>query len=281
MSVFPSAAVSPAADIIAARADPTGRADIAGRLPDRMLHFKEDNLKRKTREALSITAEHAAHAIHILIAEGKLAAKDVTRALKRRKAMIRELRERLAALESGVASRVVQTRKAVPRKAGRKKPKLSAATRAKYRQQGRYLAAIRRLSKQDRARIKSIRTKAGAGAAINAAGEVARKKEIARSTRGKASTQRVAKKAAVARKQKRHPGSGTRPTTVQANTKKVAKKAAMATEQKQHPGTGTESRSDTSAPAQREEGHRLPNLRNPEHEARGPAGVLRDSLPQG
>ena len=39
--------------------------------------FEEDCLKRKTQKILKLTAEHAAHALHILIADGKLAAKDV------------------------------------------------------------------------------------------------------------------------------------------------------------------------------------------------------------
>jgi hypothetical protein len=228
-------------------------------------------LKRKTREALNLTAGHAARALHALIADGKLAARDVTTALKRRKKLIKELKDRLAALESGAVPTTAQARKAVPRKAARNKPRLSAATRAKYRQQGQYLAAIRGLSKQNRARIKSIRTRAGVGAAIKAAEELARKKEFARSTRSKAGTRKVAKKAAVARKQKRHTSTSTRPITVKANTKKVAKKAPIATEQEQRLGTDTEGRINTSAPAQKAEGHGLPSVSNPEHEGRGPA----------
>lgn len=241
-------------------------------------------MKRRTRKALKLTAEHAARALHALVADGKLAAQDVITALKRREKLIKELKDRFAAFEVKGVAAMTQVRRAVTRKAGRKKPKLSAATRAKYRQQGRYLAAIRRLSKVDRAKIKRLRTRAGAVAAIKAAGELARKKEIARSTRRTASTQKVATKAAVTRKQERHAGAGTRPTTVKASTKRVAKKAAaMAIEPRRHLGAGTESGSDTFAPApiQRAEGHGLPNLGNPEHEARGPAGALRESNPQG
>ena len=61
------------------------------------------------------------------------------------------------------------TAKAAKRAAKRRKPRISAATRKMYQQQGRYMAAVRQLPKADRAKIKAIREKSGVRAAIAAA----------------------------------------------------------------------------------------------------------------
>ena len=134
---------------------------------------KEVQLRRMATGAPRFSAKDAAQALHVLIGDGKLAVRDVASALKRREAMIRELRGRLATLEAGVAATVGTVERNVARKV-RRKPKLSAATRAKYRQQGRYLAAVRRLSKNSRAKVKAIREKAGVRAAIAAAKTMAK-----------------------------------------------------------------------------------------------------------
>ena len=124
-------------------------------------------MKRRIRTTLKITAEHAAHALHLLVAEGKIAAKDVTNALKRREALIGELRKRLGALEAGA---MVKAKAGVKKGRGRRRQrKISAATRAKFRAQGRYMAAVRRLPTAARAKVKAIRGKSGIGAAIAAA----------------------------------------------------------------------------------------------------------------
>jgi hypothetical protein len=136
--------------------------------------FEEDCLKRKTRKTLKFTAEHAAHALHILISDGKVAAKDVAHALKRREAMVRELRSKLAALEHGVASGIADARKIVTRRAGRKpKRRVSAARRAAMKLHGKYLGTVRPLSKANRAKVKAIREKSGVHAAIRAARRMA------------------------------------------------------------------------------------------------------------
>ena len=51
-------------------------------------------MRRKTKKALKLSAEHAAIALHLLIEDGKVAAADVTRALKNREKLIRDLRAR-------------------------------------------------------------------------------------------------------------------------------------------------------------------------------------------
>lgn len=124
-------------------------------------------MKKKQHPALKIAAADAAHALHSLITEGKIAVRDVTTALKRREALIRDLRRRLAALEAGA---VVKAEAVVEEGRGaRRQRKLSSATRAKFRAQGRYMAAVRRLPKAARAKIKAIREQKGVEAAIAAA----------------------------------------------------------------------------------------------------------------
>src|SRR5215813_3650035 len=49
---------------------------------------KGDPVRRKTRKALKLSAEHATAALQMLIEEGKIAVADVARALKRREALI-------------------------------------------------------------------------------------------------------------------------------------------------------------------------------------------------
>lgn len=127
--------------------------------------------RRRSRPDLS--PDRAAQAVSILIHEGKLKLQDVKRALVRREKMIRELRERLASLEAGASGVVRKSRRrvaAAPRKAARR---ISKAQRAAWQAQGRYMAAVRRLSKAGRAKIKAIREKSGVRAAIAAAKKIA------------------------------------------------------------------------------------------------------------
>jgi hypothetical protein len=166
----PLGSVSPAPHSITAQGNHAGGTDVAGRLPDRMPPFKEDCLKRKTRKTFKFTAEHAVHALHILIGDGKLAAKDVAHALKRREGLIKELRTKLAALEHGVAAGMADARKAVTGRAGkRSRRRVSAARRAAMKLHGKYLGTVRPLSKQNRARVKKIREAKGVRTAIAAA----------------------------------------------------------------------------------------------------------------
>ncbi len=132
-------------------------------------------MKRKTRKTLSLSTAHAAHALHTLLADGKLTLKDVTNALKRREAMIRDLRERLAALEAGEVSKIAGAARRVARKAKRKtKRKMSAVRRAALQLHGKYLGTVGTLSKESRAKVKAIREKSGVRAAIAAARKMGR-----------------------------------------------------------------------------------------------------------
>ena len=119
-------------------------------------------MKRRTNTNLKIAANHAVHALHQLIAEGKIKAQDVASALKRREAMIADLRQRLSALEAGVVSAGARIGRSAKRR-------LTAERRAALKLHGQYLGLVRPLSKAANAKIKAIRAKAGVRAAIAAA----------------------------------------------------------------------------------------------------------------
>jgi hypothetical protein len=133
------------------------------------------------RRTLNLPPDRAARALSILIDEGKLKLRDVTKALDRREKMIRELRAKLASLGeevSGALSRVTRrTRRRAStrtRKVVTKTRRISKAQRAARQAQGRYLGAIRRLSVEARAKVKEIRAKSGVRAAIAAAKKMAK-----------------------------------------------------------------------------------------------------------
>jgi hypothetical protein len=140
-------------------------------------------MARRRRSSLALSAERAQQALAVLVHEGKLRAGEVMKALQRRDRLIKALKASLTALETGVgivgkrlfADRVrrrpgrAQTMKP---KATRRKPRISAATRAKYRLQGKYLSVLRPLSKAQRARVKAVRAKSGVQAAIAAARKI-------------------------------------------------------------------------------------------------------------
>ena len=113
----------------------------------------------------------------MLIQDGKVAAGDVQRALQRREVMIRDLRERLAALEEAaapVARRIARNgRRRVRAAAPQARKAITRAQRVARQAQGRYLAAVRRLSKDARLKVRDIRQKSGVDAAIRAAKKMA------------------------------------------------------------------------------------------------------------
>jgi hypothetical protein len=133
---------------------------------------------RQRRTSPNFPLQRAAQVISILLHEGKLKLRDVTRALARREKMIRELRDRLASLEAGASGVMRKTRRLrrkgseTPRKVARK---ISKAQRAARQAQGRYLGAIRQLSAEARAKVKEIRAKSGGRAAIAAAKRMGKK----------------------------------------------------------------------------------------------------------
>ncbi len=135
-------------------------------------------MRRRTKTALKLTARSAAVALQLLMEEGKIAAADVAHTLKHRERLIKDLRAKLAALETAsmpVARRVASTgRRATRRSAPRARKAITRAQRIARQAQGRYMAAVRRLSKDARARILRIRKESGVDAAIEAARKMAK-----------------------------------------------------------------------------------------------------------
>jgi len=132
--------------------------------------------KRKSRTLPGITSEQARQALNVLVAEGRIAAAEVSRALRRREKLVRELRARLHSLGEEVARAARdaapsrKTRAAIRRGA---KQAITEAQRAARQAQGQYLGAIRRLSKASRAKVREIRKSDGVRAAIAAAKKLA------------------------------------------------------------------------------------------------------------
>lgn len=137
-------------------------------------------MKRRKRTQLPrISAEQARQALHVLVAEGRLAAAEVSRALARREHLVRDLRARLASLGEGasgaIGRAVAEAASPARRRAAKKTARraITAAQRAARQAQGQYLGAIRRLSKASRAKVREIRKKEGVKAAIAAAKKLA------------------------------------------------------------------------------------------------------------
>jgi hypothetical protein len=118
----------------------------------------------------TLTGDQAIAVLKWLVVRGELRVGQITDALARRERLVREIRQRLQVLDSeprGLVQSPEGVRRSGPRRrAGRK---VSPAQQAAWRAQGRYLAAVRRLPKGARARIRALRKKSGVRAAIAAA----------------------------------------------------------------------------------------------------------------
>jgi len=119
-----------------------------------------------------LTGRHAAYALQMLIEDGKIAGRDVVQALKRREKTVRDLRARLTALGEDVSKSVVRAANGSARIQKARK-QISKAQRTARQAQGRYMAAVRQLSKDARKKVKVIRAKSGVDAAIREARRLA------------------------------------------------------------------------------------------------------------
>jgi chromosome segregation ATPase len=129
-------------------------------------------LRKKTVKAIQLSGHHAAQALQMLIEDGKIAGRDVISALKKREKTVEDLRARLVALGEDVSEAVVRAANGSARvKKARKQ--ISKAQRTARQAQGRYMAAVRQLSKQARSKVKAIRQKSGVDAAIREAKRMA------------------------------------------------------------------------------------------------------------
>ena len=128
-------------------------------------------MRKKTIRAVQLTGHNAAYALQMLIEDGKIAGRDVVLALKRREKTVRELRARLTALGEDVSKAVRAANGSARVRKARKQ--ISKAQRTARQAQGRYMSAVRQLSKDARKKVKAIRIKSGVAAAIREARRLA------------------------------------------------------------------------------------------------------------
>lgn len=119
---------------------------------------------------MKLTDSEARKALAVLISQGRLRAAQVVAAVRAHDRMVSELRQRLAALESGKALDGARR----PRRARKARRRVSANRRASMVRQGKYLAAVRRLSPRDRAKVKSVLGSKGYAAAMQHAKSLAK-----------------------------------------------------------------------------------------------------------
>jgi hypothetical protein len=135
----------------------------------------------RRRSTLALSAEQAHQALTFLVHEGKLAASEVRKAFGRREKLIREIRDRMAALGGegfGIverankgASRALRTAEKTSRPA---RKRVSAVRKAAMRRQGKYLAAVRRLNVQNRVKVEEVLKSKGWSAAMAEAKRMAK-----------------------------------------------------------------------------------------------------------
>jgi hypothetical protein len=132
---------------------------------------------RKKAPFPKLTAADAVAALWWMHATGVVTAKQIGDALRKRKELVEEIRQRLEAL-GGHGARFLTGVAALrrPPAVKRRRRKISARAQAVWRAQGRYMAAVRQLSKANRVKVKKIREAKGVGAAIAAAAKLIRKR---------------------------------------------------------------------------------------------------------
>ena len=128
-------------------------------------------MPKRLRSNRGLSAQQAHQALSVLIHDGKVKTNEVWNAVNRHERLVRELRDRLAAFESGAMASARRVLAGRPRK---RRQMISAARRAAMKAQGRYLAAVRLLSKADRNKIRAVREKSGVRVAIAAAKRMAK-----------------------------------------------------------------------------------------------------------
>jgi hypothetical protein len=119
---------------------------------------------------MNLKSHEAQYVLAALVKQKKLRVSQVRATLRARDHEIRDLRERLAALEAGAAASVARGRRVVRRRAA------TAKVLALRKLQGRYMGFVRRLKAAEKARVRAIREKQGLAAAIRAAASLGKKK---------------------------------------------------------------------------------------------------------
>ena len=124
----------------------------------------------RRRQFPALTGDEAIAALRWLVARGQIRVAQVEDALRRRAKLVQEVRARLESLELGHLRLFPGVEDPGGRRAKRKPRKPpSTAQQAAWRAQERYLAAVRRLPKAARVKVRTVREKHGMRAAIAAA----------------------------------------------------------------------------------------------------------------
>jgi hypothetical protein len=116
----------------------------------------------------------AISALRWLVATKRISVREIRLALAKRDALIREIKLRLEALGGERLRHLGAGLLRRPSGSRRRRRLPSARARVAWKLQGQYMAAVRRIPKAARARIKAIREKSGVRAAIAAARKAAR-----------------------------------------------------------------------------------------------------------
>ena len=117
--------------------------------------------------SLRATDQQARQILAVLISERKIRERDARRALPRYRKRVEQLRAELRLLEGGDGPFPIRGRAERRTNPAAARPKrVSPKRRRAMRQQGKYLAAVRPLKAQDRARVKAVRQEKGFAAAV-------------------------------------------------------------------------------------------------------------------
>jgi hypothetical protein len=134
-------------------------------------------LARRKKAFPKLSGDEAVAALRWLVARGTIGVGHITDALKRRQNLVKEIRERLAAL----GAEGVRLLKGGPFPISAKRPpakrrrrKASPAAKKAWALQGAYMGSVRALSKANRLKIRAVREKSGVRAAIAAAKKLAK-----------------------------------------------------------------------------------------------------------
>ncbi len=120
---------------------------------------------------VKLTPEQSHYVLETLLARRRVRTAEVSKALRDRDREIRDLRARLANLQSPGGGAVKPGGGAPVRRRAR----LSGRVRALRRLQGRYMGFVRRLKPAQKARVRAVREKQGIGPAIRLASSLAKK----------------------------------------------------------------------------------------------------------
>jgi hypothetical protein len=114
---------------------------------------------------LELTPSQSHYVLQAFLRKGRVRLLEVRKTLKTREQEIRDLKERLKALEDFASP----ARRLVRRRPPRVRRRVSGRVRALRRLQGRYMGFVRRLKSAEKARVKAVREKQGLEEAIRLA----------------------------------------------------------------------------------------------------------------